>query len=172
VRHSTAVQYHFGDKEGLLDAVMADHHAAVELRRDAMLEHYEITGAIDLRVLAAILVQPLAAELADERGRQFLRIYVQTVTLPMAKNVMTSPSLTRWRTVADPVLPPDAARLHPRFTALGFACVQLARRAFEQPRADDRLFVSRLVDVAAAILGAPVSAETNRLWAERRQGQV
>jgi hypothetical protein len=41
--------------------------------------------------------------------------------------------------------------------------------ASEPPRADDRLFVSRVIDVAAAILGAPVSAETNRLWAEREK---
>ncbi|HEX3823628.1 MAG TPA: hypothetical protein VHV79_04080 [Mycobacteriales bacterium] len=134
-----------------------------------MLEQYEVAGVTDLRALAAILVQPLAAELADERGRQFLRIYAQKLTLPMAKKARLTPSFTRWRAVTDSVLPPDAAQLHPRFTALSFTCVQLARRASEPPRADDRLFVSRVIDVAAAILGAPVSAETNRLWAEREK---
>jgi hypothetical protein len=45
--------------------------------------------------------------------------------------------------------------------------VELARRAESPRRKDDRLFTSHLVDLVAAILGAPISAETRALLEER-----
>ena len=76
-------------------------------------------------------------------------------------------SLCRWRDLVEPVLEEDAARLHRRFTAILYAATELARRARSGPRTDDRLFTSYLIDVVAAILGAPVSEETRRLADER-----
>jgi len=76
-------------------------------------------------------------------------------------------TLERWRTMVEPLLAEDAARLHRRFTAILHATLELARRARSGPHRDDRLFTSYLVDVIAAILAAPVSEETRRLAAER-----
>ncbi len=67
----------------------------------------------------------------------------------------------------EPLLEPDAATLHPRLNALLYTAVELARRAQSAPRTDDRLFISHLIDVVAAILSAPVSEETRHLVAER-----
>jgi hypothetical protein len=76
-------------------------------------------------------------------------------------------SIWRWRRQAEPFAPPGTAEFHPRFAALIFTTVELANRAIDRPHADDRLFVSRVIDVVSAILQAPVSAETERLYAER-----
>ena len=46
---------------------------------------------------------------------------------------------------------------------------ELARRAENPRRKDDRLFASHLIDLVTAILGAPVSAETKALLEERAQ---
>src|ERR671919_2756591 len=67
-RNASALQYHFGGRGGLLRAVLAKHHHAVEARRHAMLDAYEADGREDLRALAGALVRPYAAMLADDAG--------------------------------------------------------------------------------------------------------
>ncbi|MDT2006085.1 TetR/AcrR family transcriptional regulator [Rhodococcus opacus] len=167
VKHATAVQYHFGDRHGLLDAVLEGHFKAVEDRRTLMLDQADETGIAELRQLAEILVRPLAAELADEPGRFFLRIYGQMLSPATEKFVDDGSSMWRWRDAAAPFLPAYAHKLHPRFTAVSYATAALASKAVDDKRSNDRLFVSRLIDVVTAIITAPVSDETAQLLAER-----
>jgi AcrR family transcriptional regulator len=167
IKHATAVQYHFGDREGLIQAILAPHETRVDTRRDAMLDEYEANGVADFRSVAAILVRPLARELEDQDGRYFLRIYAQSIQRIREVRPDEDTSIWRWRRQAEPFAPPGTAEFHPRFAALIFTTVELANRAIDRPHADDRLFVSRVIDVVSAILQAPVSAETERLYAER-----
>lgn len=168
-RNAIAVQYHFGDRAGVVQAIFDKHTPEVAARRHAMLDEYEARGEADLRALAAALVRPLAAKLADrDGGARFLQIYADLIDRPRQPAAATvDDSLTRWRNLMEPLLDPEAARLHRRFTAILHMTVELGRRARTGPRADDRLFTSYLIDVVTAILGAPVSAETRRLAAER-----
>ena len=62
-----------------------------------------------------------------------------------------------------PLLTPEAVRLHRRFDALRFTVSELARRG-RTGRKDHRLFTSQLTDLVAALLSAPVSDETRRLF--------
>jgi AcrR family transcriptional regulator len=175
-RNAIAVQYHFSDRAGVVRAILDKHGPAVEARRHAMLDHYEAEGRDDIRQLAAALVRPLAAKLADPGGGpEYLQIYADLLNRP---NPLVSPSplddlddpsssIHRWRMLMEPLLEEDAVRLHRRFTALLHAGVELSRRARSGPHTDDRLFTSYLVDVVAAILTAPVSVETARLADER-----
>lgn len=183
-RNATAVQYHFGDRAGIIRAIFARHAPEVEARRHALLDAYE-DGEQGVRPLAAALVRPMAARLADESGRAYLQIWADVVNRPNplvpgtalddppgavaggSSPQPVSDSLCRWRTLVEPLLEEDAARLHRRFTAILYASIELARRARSGPRTDDRLFTSYLIDVVTAILGAPVSPETRRLAAER-----
>ena len=48
-----------------------------------------------------------------------------------------------------------------------FTMIELARRAQSGPHADDRLFVSHLIDLVTALLLAPLSSQTRHLAAER-----
>ncbi|MBE1535696.1 TetR/AcrR family transcriptional regulator [Actinomadura algeriensis] len=176
VRNATAVQYHFGDRAGMVRALFARHAPEVEARRHALLDACETGGDGGqegaVRALAGALVRPLTARLADPSGRAFLQIWADVLNrpdpiVPVAVLDDPSDSLCRWRALVEPMLEEDAARLHRRFTAVRYAAIEVARRARSGPRTDDRLFTSYLIDVVAAILGAPVSPETRRLAAER-----
>lgn len=177
VRNTTALQYHFGDREGLLKAVLRKHYDDVEARRHALLDAYESNGAGDgpdaLRTLVAAFVQPAASKLADpDGGRDFLRIMAQLVNRPVLAEldgVRSDPrdSTYRWRQLVGPHLPEVAVkRLHHRFTAIRVTFIELARRAEMPPARSDKLFTSHLVDLVTALIAAPMSDETARLLEE------
>ncbi len=169
-RNATALQYHFDGRRGLVAAILAKHDVAVEADRHAMLDALEAGAETDLRAYAAALVQPAAARLADrDGGREYLRIMAELMNRPeprfdAVKLADKRTSINRWRHLVAPLLPERAVdRLHRRFTVLRITYVELARRAQASRRADDRLFVSHLVDLIASTLAAPISAETEAL---------
>jgi AcrR family transcriptional regulator len=172
-RNTTALQYHFGDRAGLMRAVLEKHHLDVDTRRHAMLDAYEADGEPDLWALAGALVQPLAAKLADpDGGSAYLQILAELMNRPqpaLDRTAFDDPedSMLRWRVAVAPLLSDDAIRLHRRFVALRFAVVELARRADTAPHTDDRLFISHLIDLVAALLQARPSAQTLRLESAR-----
>ncbi|MEU4536301.1 helix-turn-helix domain-containing protein [Streptosporangium sp. NPDC023825] len=177
-RNSTALQYHFGDRAGLLGAVLAKHHPEIEARRHQLLDEYESRGDLPeaeaRRTLAAALVRPMAAKLADpDGGRYYLRIMEQLVRrtpLPALRSTRSDPgqSIDRWRELVAPLLSEVALRrLHQRFMAIRVTYVELARRAAGPEGKDDRLFTSHLIDVVSAVLATEVSEETARLLGER-----
>jgi AcrR family transcriptional regulator len=167
VANASAVQYHFGGRRGLLEAVLAKHEVDIERRRHEQLDAYERRGAVDLRGLAAALVEPLAAELGTEGGAGYLQLVADLYNRP---NPTFEPgvaedrtsSLGRWRALVLPLLDPEAIRLHRRFDALRFTVSELARRA-RSGRRDHRLFTSQLTDLVVALLSAPVSEQTRGL---------
>jgi AcrR family transcriptional regulator len=169
-RNATALQYHFGDRAGLVRAVLEKHHLGVDARRHALLDAYDAAAEDDVRALAQALVEPLAAKLAD--GPTYLQIVAELMNRPrpmLDPAVFDDPadSMFRWRELVAPLLSEEALRLHRRFVVLRFAVVELARRADSGPHTDDRLFVSHLVDLVTALLEAPVSARTLELKASR-----
>jgi AcrR family transcriptional regulator len=171
-RNATALQYHFGDRAGLLRAVLDKHLPAVDTRREVLLQQYEDGGTDDLRSLASALVLPAAAKLADpDGGREFLQIVGELLNRPepRVELVVTEGStILAWRRLVEPLLTPDPTSvLHTRFTAMRFCHAELAARAAARPHRDDRLFTSRLVDLVTALLAAPVSEQTARLLDER-----
>src|SRR5215469_6903374 len=172
-RNSIAVQYHFEDRAGVVRAVLEKHRPDIEARRHAMLDQYEADGTPDLRRLAAALVRPLAAKLADlDGGPEYLQIHAELINRPRPPvEAAAAPdphdSIQRWRSLVEPLIGEDAIRLHRRFTAMRLAAAELGRRASTAPHTDDRLFVSHLIDLVTAVLAAPVSDETLRLADDR-----
>jgi len=168
-RNTTALQYHFGNRAGLVQAVLDKHHLDVDVRRHAMLDLYEAEGEANLWALARALVHPLAAKLSDpDGGTAYLQILAELMNrrqpaLDPAAFDDPEDSMFRWRELVAPLLSDDALRLHRRFVVLRFAVVELARRADSAPHTDDRLFVSHLVDLVAALLSAEPSSQTLRL---------
>ena len=173
-RNSTALQYHFEDRQGLILAILRKHEVSVDKRRNELLDEIERAGQLDLPLLSSALVIPAADKLSDrEGGRAYLRIAAELLNsykprVDPIETISTSVSLNRWRTMVEPALSPLAVDpLHRRFTALRIMLVELARRAESPRRKDDRLFASHLIDLVTAILGAPISDRTSALLAER-----
>lgn len=175
-RNATALQYHFGDRAGLVRSVLAPHHRDVETARHALLDAEEARATdrpLDLPALASTLVRPLAARLADgPAGPEYLQILADLVNRPrpaISTASLEDPadSMYRWRALAAGVLTPEAVALHRRFAAYRFTVGELAQRARTGPHRGDRLFTSDLVDLVAALLGAPVSDATATLRRSR-----
>jgi AcrR family transcriptional regulator len=166
-RNTNALQYHFGDRDALLAAVLDKHRRDVEANRNALLDQYELHHGDDLRALATALVLPLVAKLNDDDGgAEYLQVLSEIVSHPKqyADVLADAGSLNRWRKLVEPLLPPEAVKpLHRRYAAVRFAHIEIANRARERRARDDRLFTSQLIDLVAAILAAPISPETSAL---------
>ena len=171
-KNVVAGQYWFGDRDGLVKALLDKHNPEIESRRHALLDAYEAGGTGDVALLAAALVRPLGAKLDQGiAGAGFLRTMSDLLTRPdpsVEPLGAGSPasSMQRWRTLLEPSLAPEAVLLHRRFLTTRFVIVELALRA-RTDRTEHALFLSHLIDVAAGQLLAPVSAETRRLRSHR-----
>jgi AcrR family transcriptional regulator len=73
-RNRSAVHYHFTDREGLIAAIRDKHRPAIDQARTQRLDQLQATGDPDIAALVRALVEPMAAPLATESGRNFLII--------------------------------------------------------------------------------------------------
>jgi AcrR family transcriptional regulator len=76
-KNASALHYHFGGREGLLDAIVEVTNARIERERRDMLD--ELTGRDDVTVrdLVRTMIEPWAALLDEQRGRWFLAVLSQ-----------------------------------------------------------------------------------------------
>lgn len=73
--NDSAIHYHFGSRSGLLAAILAKHVQQMEAERQTALERLGTNPRLSTLVRA--VVEPVAAKLQSEDGRDFLRIIVQ-----------------------------------------------------------------------------------------------
>ncbi len=76
-RNNSAAQYHFGSKEGLVAAIIAERSAPVEAERARMIEGLSDTDP-SVRQLLEVFVMPLADTLAEPS--HYLRFLFQVMT--------------------------------------------------------------------------------------------
>ncbi|RNL62120.1 TetR/AcrR family transcriptional regulator [Nocardioides marmoriginsengisoli] len=160
-RNDSAVGYHFGSRQGMLTAIVTKHMAAMEADRvvpgpDAAL----------VEVVAAI-VDPTAALLATEDGRDFLRIIEQLAAwsgLGTARpnEVLTGTvlgaQLGRLNDLLEPrfgpVLTRERVALLVTFLTAALAERARARENGTRQRLNHERFVQHLVNVLSGALSA------------------
>lgn len=79
-RNKNATHYHFGSKDGLLQAILDKHEPGIAQRQEELLDQYEAQGELTVRNCLRAIVLPLAEKLQDEDGgREYIRFTGQMV---------------------------------------------------------------------------------------------
>ncbi|MFI8514387.1 TetR/AcrR family transcriptional regulator [Streptomyces sp. NPDC085460] len=161
----SAVQYHFGSRAGLLDAVMAGRLARTERVLVALPAVPRDAG---VRELITALVTAEASELGTERGCRCLRVSAQLSHESGVRARTPHPTLAGtayWALIeriaarlADDGLPEPLLleRLDLALTVVGAALADRARQYLDgaEPLTDEPLFLADLVETTTALLRA------------------
>jgi AcrR family transcriptional regulator len=173
-KNSSALHYHFGSREGLLRAILAQHVDAVRDARLMLLKEVDERGGLDLRAAARVLVEPLALPLdRGASGRAFCRIIPQVLADPSRRPEELGDVIgDTARECAYELLAPSCAWLPPLvlnerlyLTQLQVVQAIAARAAMLDAEGRRRssssgFFVANLTDMFVAALTAPVSEAT------------
>jgi AcrR family transcriptional regulator len=128
-RNASALHYHFGSRQGLLDAIIDATNEGIEVRRLTLLERYGEKPSLEELVDAWI--SPQAELLDDAEGRQFLSIISQLNDL-----------FDEW---TNETMPPTALRT---LSAIGERLVHLADPLVRRER------LNRFLELTAEALGS------------------
>lgn len=164
-RNVSALNYHFGSREGVLDAILTRHGDPTDVARG---EHLARVGA-DAPTLELVraLVVPYAAHLATPEGRDYLRIVAQLIQQFATWRVGapgTGPHLIAILDILEsrPEDLPAAIRRQRVVQMIMLMTASLAERAraVQSGRGvelDEPTFVENLAAVLVGILAAPLS---------------
>ncbi|MBD0712194.1 MULTISPECIES: TetR family transcriptional regulator [unclassified Streptomyces] len=160
----SAVQYHFGSRSGLLDAVMAARQARTEDVLAPLLD----AAPDGTRALVEVLVTAEASELRTERGLRCLRISAQLSHESGIRSRTPHPTLAGtayWRLIERLAEGPAAEglpepllleRVDLALTVVGAALADRARQYLDgiEPLTGEALFLADLVETTTALLRA------------------
>lgn len=154
-RNQSALHYHFGSREGLLDAIVQRHVEAVDGVRAGLLK--VVGPKATLRQLVAVIVTPLAEQLSTPSGRDYLRIVPQILKSDINPPALLSTMALAEKQIAE--LPP-AIRAERLRAMIQIATTLLAVRAVaiedgDKMDLDEPDFVANLIEMCTATLLAP-----------------
>jgi AcrR family transcriptional regulator len=79
-RNSSALHYHFGSRDGLVEAILSEHQTAMDVAvRPALDELVVGGGEPTVRAIVSVWVDALVGQLQTESGRDFLRLLPQVL---------------------------------------------------------------------------------------------
>lgn len=171
-RNQSALQYHFGSRDGLINALVDRRMSQLEARRSALVDEAIAQNPDpDLRECCALQARaPFLLCREDQEFRDFFGLFGQrllTSNLAITTFVeeRRTPSLTTvWNALWNHLSYLDPAVLQLRIeTTFGMSLLAISRRArrkasFRGQSAE--LFFENIVDQIAAMLAAPVSDAT------------
>lgn len=162
-RNNSAVQYHFGSRDGLIDAVASYRIADLEQHRLLLLAESE---AQDVRSLVSALVVPMLTVPYEHGATHYARFLEQVRTHPAlaadtnldrAGRAAVRLIIVRLdRALQDLPAAVRRRRLRVLPTVL-FALLADRERALDDPQRDDQDSAAELVDLIVGLLTAPVS---------------
>ena len=171
----SAIQYHFGSRQALLDTMLKDRQARTEETLRGLLDGLDRPDPSDLAPLGlpelvGLLVAVEGRELATERGRYCLRIVAQRTHTSGLRTRTPHPLLAgsaMWDLItaiesrlAERSGLPEPLRLErveQVLTLVGHMLADRAQQYQEQitPLTDEPLFLADLANVSVALLQAP-----------------
>ncbi len=166
-RNASSVQYHFGNRAGLIAAIVARHMQQVDANRNALLDVLEAEGRNGPHDVVEALVLPLMTSLGTSSGRCYLRIVDELLEHPASVDLDAAlRGLNRSLERAGRLLAhalgalPSPVRAARRELCTTFLLRALATRARQidqgtRLRLTDDEFAANLIDVLAAGLTAP-----------------
>lgn len=172
VRNKSAINYHFGGRDGLIRAVLARRGESLRTRRALFFEQAVVDGVDDdPRVLCRAIVEPYCELLEHGEGALSYLVIVREIfnnpayvyeDLPALFGEQLLPELLR--RLLYPLELPEAVKLERVLASISALIGSVADRARRQladashrPAADVALFTSNLVDM----LGAAISTLPN-----------
>lgn len=170
-RNHSAVLYHFGDKRGLLDAILERHSTPIQTGWLATLKHGKSWGALDLPRLVALLVVPIVDKLFDpDGGRAYVTVCAELLSnrqypLVEMRAATTEGALAISGKIVEhlPELPLPLLEL--RMTRVAnmvyTGAVDFLRLTESGKDLTKEVFVADLVDAIVAMLSAPAPAHAH-----------
>src|SRR5687767_6485426 len=174
-----AVNYHFGSKHALIEAVFRRRLDPMNTARIAELERLEAEGSPSPESIIRAFVGPSLRMIEDAKGggRNFIRLLGRTYTEP-AKPIraligqLYAPAMERYKAAFEKALPQMPReelvwRMHFMFGTLAYtlaatATVQLIAACKPEDRYDARLLEDRLTAFLAAGLHAPLTSSIKK----------
>jgi TetR/AcrR family transcriptional regulator, regulator of cefoperazone and chloramphenicol sensitivity len=163
-RNVSALNYHFGSREGVLDAILSKHGDPTDLARGELLA--TVGRDASSRDLVAALVVPYTAHLETPEGRDYLRIVAQlsaTFSAWRTSGSGTGPWLIEILTLLE--ARPDDLPVEVRqervvelimlMTVAASERARVLEKSAEQPL-DAGTFAANLTDVLVGVLEAPL----------------
>ncbi|MCY3962753.1 MAG: helix-turn-helix domain containing protein [bacterium] len=164
-RNSSALSYHFGSRQGVLDAILRDHGEPIDQERSQV---WAEEGDDGTSALIEALIRPLTRRLSTSSGRCYLRIVAQLSAefgrwdldpTHVPANLNAILRLLRDRTLAS-----DKAQRDERVLAMiqlmTASLAERARRieAGDPLDTDEDVYAANLVDMLTGIIEAPARA--------------
>jgi len=179
-KNRSALQYHFGDKLGLLDALINKHMLQINDDRNRLLDDIAAKTEVAARDVAEAIVLPLARRLEDpDGGVEYVRIAAQLISSKdypllnfdeLSTNIFTE----RMLAMASRIAPSFSKKVQFSRVTMTLSLLFHGLSDYAQMLANDNrqiesvetdVFVSDLVDVIEWIQTKPVSAKTLQLLA-------
>lgn len=179
-----AVQYHFGNKAGLIQAIFDKHGPAITEQREALLAELQYSELSGARLIARAIVEPLLEKLEDEEGEAYLHISAELIasntlgySLPGSNQLQITreDKIEKLTAAALAHLPSDVAKQRILLAnVLAFHGVSDHARvrnntAYSALMRDTQFMASNLIDSMAAILETAPSAATLACLSSRVQ---
>ncbi|MGW6379168.1 TetR family transcriptional regulator [Rhodococcus sp. NPDC055112] len=165
--NKSAAKYHFGSREGLIEAVVEARGSAVNARRQALLDELEGHGTpLTARQAVEAMVWPLAAETLSRPGSRYARFLVQALFDPaladLIKQHLSSESYRRvHQLMADACQAPHETAEWRAVNVVVFSLAVLAAHESSNRTQDQKTAtVTDLIDSCVAILETASSTDT------------